>query len=53
MHLAFKYAISNIKGKPEVLLVNIYGSILDEFEFGKENFVELLKEIYNFSEKSI
>lgn len=45
MHLAFKYAISNIKGKPEVLLVNTYGSILDEFEFSEENFVELLKEI--------
>lgn len=45
LHSAFKYAISNIKGNPEVLLVNTYGSILDEFEFSEENFIELLNEI--------
>lgn len=45
MLYAFNYAISSIKGNPEVLLVNTYGSILDEFEFEEENFIELLKEI--------
>ncbi len=45
MLLAFNHAISSIKGNPDVLLVNTYGSILDEFEFKEENFVELLKEI--------
>ena len=45
MHIALKSAISSIKGSPEVLLVNTYGSILDEFEFKEENFIELLKEI--------
>ena len=42
---ALNYAITNIHGKPTVLLVNTYGSILDEFEFSEENLITLLAEI--------
>lgn len=45
------FAIKNIKGNPTVLLVNTYGSILDEFEFSKDNLITLLTKInkLNFS----
>ncbi len=42
---AIKFAFSSIKGNPNVLLVNTYGSILDDFEFCEENLIELLKEV--------
>ena len=50
---ALNFAISNIKGNPRTLLINTYGSILDEFEFSKENLIALLIEINKLNFKSI
>lgn len=45
LEIAIKHAIKNMKESHKVLLVNTYGSILDEFEFSEENLILLLKEI--------
>ncbi len=50
---ALNFAINSIKGKTKTLLVNTYGSILDEFEFSKENLIALLIEINKLNFKSI
>lgn len=50
---AFHYAINSIKTLPKTLLVNTYGSILDEFEFSTENLITLLKEIDNTNFKNV
>jgi len=50
---AFNYAINSVDVLPRTLLVNTYGSILDEFEFPTENLETLLKEIRKTDFKTI